>query len=141
MTDSKRRWLLIIFVGFVITVATLQYLIYIQPPQNTGSLGLQRLALLNLDQPAPGLEGLKLKSLPAVIVFCEDCILPKEIDAQLIKSTDRALAKQYGLISRTGEIGPGYVIIDGKGQVRYATLDAELHKHAGEINIIVRGTK
>lgn len=141
MTDNKRRWLVIGFVGIIITAATLHYLRFVQPSQNVGPLALQRLTLLNLDQPAPGLESLKLKTLPAVIVFCESCELPDKVDFQLIQSSNKDLARQYGLISKSGEVGPGYIVVDRDGQVRYATFDTELHKHAGEINRIVRGTE
>ena len=100
---------------------------------------LQQLDLLYLDEPAPGLRQLGIEpGRPAVVVFCPSaCALP-ELDAQVVRSTDAALAAHYALVD-AGRVGPGYALIDGRGHVRYRTFDPGLAEHDTEIRILVEG--
>ncbi|MBX9395763.1 hypothetical protein K4749_19705 [Streptomyces sp. TRM72054] len=102
---------------------------------------LQQLDLLYLDQPAPGAEELGLvPGRAAVVVFCQTrCPLPELPQAQVVRSTDAHLARRYALVSESGRIGPGYALIDARGQLRYRTFDPGLADHQQEIRILIEG--
>jgi hypothetical protein len=102
---------------------------------------LQQLDLLYLDQPAPGLGRLGIEQgRPAVLVFCQrECRLPTLAEARVVRSTDPQLAARYALRAGDGRVGPGYALIDARGQVRYRTFDPGLAEHEAEIRILVRG--
>jgi hypothetical protein len=103
--------------------------------------GLQQLDLLYLDQPAPGLEELGLSPGRAgVVVFCpQECALPELPQAQVVRSSDARLARRYALVTDAGRMGPGYALIDARGQLRYRTFDPGLARHEQEISILLKG--
>ncbi|MET9835955.1 hypothetical protein ABZ078_43285 [Streptomyces sp. NPDC006385] len=104
---------------------------------------LQQLDLLYLDQPAPGAEELGLApGQAAVVVFCRTrCPLPELPQAQVVRSTDARLARRYALVTESGRIGPGYALIDARGQLRYRTFDPGLADHEQEIGILIDGLR
>lgn len=102
--------------------------------------GLQQLDLLYLNEPAPGLQRLPVTpDAPVVLVFCatDDCPLPVLETAQVVPSTNPVLAARYALRGEDGRVGPGYVLIDASGRVRYRTFDPGLAEHETEIRILV----
>ena len=103
---------------------------------------LWQLDLLYLDEPAPLADELSLGPGVTLLVVCEACAVP-EIDPSLATvrtSADPAVARAYGLLSTSGQIGPGYAIIAG-GRVRYRTFDPEPAAHRQEIEILLRAVR
>ncbi len=97
---------------------------------------LQQLDLLYLDEPAPGYAELGLRrGSPAVVVFCPgDCALPDLEGAQVLRSGDVALAREYAL----GEGGrTGYALVDADGDVRYRSYDPAPQEHVPELQTLV----
>lgn len=97
---------------------------------------LQQIDLLYLDEPAPGYEELGLRpGSPAVVVFCAgDCALPELDDAQVVRSGDVGLAREYAL----GEDGrTGFALVDRDGDVRYRSYDPAPHQHEPELQTLV----
>jgi hypothetical protein len=96
---------------------------------------LQQLDLLYLDEPAPGYAQLPLqRGEPAVVVFCDGCPLPDLEDAQVVRSSDAQLARQYAL----GAGGrTGFALIDRDGDVRYRSYDPAPHEHEPELQTLV----
>ena len=136
-----RLWLQLLVVAAIASAGAVHYQLQSQQP-TTFDAGLQRLDLLYLRQPAPGLSGLGVKyGAKAVVIFCQSCRSPVVKGAQVLYSTDKGLANEYGLISKTGAVGPGYAIIDSQGQVRYRSFDANLVVHGGEISRLVKGVQ
>ena len=104
--------------------------------------GLRQLDLLYLDEPAPGLAALDIASgRPALIVVCEGCAAPALRDpaVQVIVTASEEVARDYGLLTASGRVGPGYAIVDGAGRVRYRTFDPQLSTHPREIDILIAG--
>lgn len=101
--------------------------------------GLRQLDMLYLDEPAPGLGQLDIEAgAVTVAVFCpQACALPKISGAQVVRSTDRALAAEYALVTSAGRVGPGYALIDVAGRLRYRTFDPAPADHAAEIQVLV----
>ena len=97
---------------------------------------LQQLDLLYLDEPAPGLDGLGVRSgTPAIVVFCSgQCPLPDLEGAQVVRSNDLELAGRYalGAGARTG-----FALIDRAGDVRYRSYDPAPHEHEPELQTLV----
>ncbi len=105
----------------------------------TATTGRRRLDMLFLHEPAPGLEQLALRpGHPAVVVFSANpCDLPQVIGAQLVRCADLNLALEYALATSTGQIGPGYAVIDTAGQLRYLTHDPAPGEHSAQIQMII----
>lgn len=122
-------------------MATAGVLAYLLSPGHglTPNPGLRQLDLLYLDEPATGLAQLGVQpGRAAVVVFCsQDCELPQISGAQVLRSSDHALAAQYALTTDTGRVGPGYALIDPNGQLRYRTFDPAPGEHATEIQVLV----
>lgn len=98
---------------------------------------LQQLDLLYLDEAVPALARLDLPAGdPAVIVVCEGCQAPS-LPAAVVVTDDEAIARALGLQRATGEIGPGYALVDGRGHVRYRTFDPGLAQHEAEIRVLL----
>jgi hypothetical protein len=97
---------------------------------------LQQVDLLYLDEPAPGLAQVGFRTgSPAILVFCPgDCPLPELEGAQVLRSGDVALARQYAL----GAGGrTGFALVDGDGDVRYRSYDPAPHQHEPELQTLV----
>ncbi|MBC7708215.1 hypothetical protein H7Y63_03260 [Polaromonas sp.] len=94
--------------------------------------------MLYLNEPAPAVNSLHINSQRTVVVFCNDCKLPVTSSAKVIRSTDPAIADQYGLLRSDGLVGPGYAVITSTGVVRYRTFDPAPGQHSGEIDRLVR---
>ena len=137
-----RLWLQIFVVAVMITAGVVHYQLEASQQAVGGELGLRRLDLLYLREPAPALAALGVPSgIRAVVVFCQSCKLPLVPEAQVIRSSDFRIAKDYALITNNGQLGPGYVIIDSHGQLRYRSYDADPDRHQGEIGRLVRGVQ
>ncbi len=105
--------------------------------QGDPTRGLQQLDLLYLDEPAPGYDELGLaRGRPALLLVCQGCPQPA-VDAQVASSADPAVAREYGLLTADGRIGPGYALIDERGRVRYRTFDADPAAHTAEIEVLL----
>lgn len=105
--------------------------------QGDPTRGLQQLDLLYLDEPAPRYDELDIASgRPALLLVCQACPQP-EVQAQVVRSSDPAIARDYGLLTTDGRVGPGYALIDRRGRVRYRTFDAEPAAHAAEIDVLL----
>lgn len=103
--------------------------------------GLQQLDLLYLDQPAPMGARLDLDPTgPTLLVICRDC-RPPAVAAHVVVSSDPDVADAYALRRRDGSVGPGYVMIDGAGHVRYRSFDPNLTDHGQEIQILLAGVR
>lgn len=101
---------------------------------------LQQLDLLYLDEPAPAAEALQLaEGEQAVVVVCEACALPEDVDARIVRTADPVVARSYGLQRVDGSIGPGYALVDRRGHVRYRTFDPGLERHGPEIRTLLAG--
>ena len=138
---SRWLWFQIILTGLVVSAGVIDFELRLNAAAVGGDLALQRLDLLYLNEPAPSLAALGVRHGRAVIVFCVGCTLPKITGAVVIGSSDRTIANQYGLVTNSNRIGPGYAVIDTQGQVRYRSFDADPASHSGEINRIVRKIK
>lgn len=131
--------------GAVAAVATAGVATYLTSPAHDlhdPHHGLQQLDMLYLDEPSAGLDQLGVDpGQPAVVVFCADlsCPLPELPDAQVVRSTDPRLARQYALRTAAGRVGPGYAVVDASGQLRYRTFDPGLAQHEAEIRVLVAG--
>ncbi len=102
---------------------------------------LQQLDLLYLDEPAPLLGDLGIASgSPALIVVCEGCAAPA-VDAQVRVTADRQVAHAYALVGPDGAAGPGYAVVDSRGQVRYRTFDPGLSRHGEEIRVLLKAVR
>ena len=138
----KGLWPQLLVVALVVIVGVSQYLRSAQHSAIGGEVALQRLDLLYLREPAPALPSLGVTdSTTAVVIFCESCSLPQIAGAQVIKSKDFQIAKDYALASANGQVGPGYAIIDRHGQVRYRSFDALPALHQAEIGRLVQGVQ
>ena len=141
-TTRKRLWLQISVVAVLASVGVVQYQLQANKMAVGGAVALQRLDLLYLNEAAPGLRLLGVPSgTKAVVVFCQTCSQPLITGAQVVRSTDRALANQYGLVKDNAQLGPGYVIINSLGKLRYRSYDNDPAGHQGEINRLVRGVE
>lgn len=109
--------------------------------QNGDALGLQRIDLLYLNEPAPSLKRLGVANVATVVVFCDACKLPDLDSAKVLKNDDPQIADQYALKRKDGRVGPGYAVIDSRGYVRYRTYDKAITEHTREINRLVAGLK
>ena len=128
-----------VIIGMVITAGSIDYQFRVSPLRSLGPVGLQRIDLLYLNEPAPARELFDLQGQAGVIVFCQACTAPVVERAVVRKVNDLNVAERYGLVTKKGQVGPGYVIIDNRGQVRYQTFDAHLDQHSWEINRLVEG--
>ncbi|CAN5849014.1 hypothetical protein BH20ACT7_BH20ACT7_19110 [soil metagenome] len=105
--------------------------------QGDPTRGLQQLDLLYLDEPAPRYAELGLmRGQPALLLVCSACPRPA-VDAQVVHSADPAVARDYGLLTTDGRVGPGYALIDGRARVRYRTFDADAAAHTAEIEVLL----
>lgn len=59
------------------------------------------------------------------------------VDADVVTTADAAIARSYGLLPADGRLGPGYAIIDVRGDVRYRTFDPRPGDHGDEIRVLV----
>lgn len=99
--------------------------------------GLQQLDLLYLRQPAPHYQQLGFqRGRPGLLLVCGGCPAP-DVGAQVVRSTDPAVARDYALVTASGRVGPGYALIDGDGRVRYRTFDPSPAAHADEIAVLL----
>lgn len=98
---------------------------------------LQQFDAFYLDEPAPGLARLGVEpGRPAVVFFCSaSCSPPQVAGAQSVVSSSRRVAGEYGLLTDDGRLGPGYALIDSRGQVRYRTFDPGFRQP--EIQVLV----
>ena len=112
---------------------------YTQSPGHAGhdpQHALQQLDLLYLDEPAPGAADLGIRpGSPAVVVFCPNgCQLPRLQGAQVVRSGDASLAREYAL----GQGGrTGVALIDPVGHVRYRSYDPSPENHETELQTLV----
>lgn len=138
----KGLWLQIIVVSLVIVVAVVSYQLQANRAAVGGSVSLQRLDLLYLREPAPYLTALGIKNgVKTVVVFCQKCSLPEVSGAQVVISKNKTIAEAYSMVTSSGRIGPGYVIIDSEGQLRYRSYDPDPARHNGEISRLVKGVE
>lgn len=138
----KGLWLQIILVSFVVIIGVINYQWQANKAMVGGSVSLQRLDLLYLNEPAPNLADLEIKSgSKAVVVFCQSCRLPTVAGAQVVLSKDRTISEAYSLVTSKGRLGPAYIIINTKGHLRYRTYDPDPARHQGEISRLVRGVE
>ncbi|MGH3845771.1 MAG: hypothetical protein ACRDS0_30765 [Pseudonocardiaceae bacterium] len=95
--------------------------------------------MLFIHEPAPGLDRLALRpGQPAVVVFSADQRdLPQVIGCQLVRCADLSLAMEYALATSTGQIGPGYAVIDTAGQLRYLTHHPAPGEHSAQIQMLI----
>lgn len=95
--------------------------------------------VLFIHEPAPGLDRLALHpGLPTVVVFSADeRDLPTVVGCQLVRCADLRLALKYALATSTGQIGPGYAVIDTDGQLRYRTYDPTPGEHSTRIQMLI----
>jgi hypothetical protein len=133
------RWFQILAVAGVSIIGVGFYTHNSDVVQNGDALGLQRIDLLYLNEPAPSIDQFDIARTKAVIVFCDSCQLPIINGAKVIRNNDPKTANQYALKREDGQIGPGFAVIDSRGFVRYRTYDKALHEHAREINRLVAG--
>ena len=100
---------------------------------------LQQFDALYLDEPAPAAARLDLEpGRPAVVFFCPGpCELPTIGGAQVVRSSDPAVARAYALLREDGRVGTGYALVDRRGRLRYRTFDPGLQQQ--EIQILVDG--
>lgn len=139
---STRLWLQILSVALVAVVGVSQYQLQARQRAVGGAVALQRLDLLYLHQPAPGLAQLGVTSgSKTVVVFCQKCRLPEVAGTRVVGSSDISLADSYALVTSSGRLGPGYVIIDSHGSLRYRSFDADPASHSAEINRLVKGVE
>ena len=112
---------------------------YTQSPGHAGhdpQHSLQQLDLLYLDEPAPGAARLGIRpGSPALVVFCPDeCALPRLEGAQVVRSGDASLAREYAL----GQGGrTGVALVDPVGHVRYRSYDPSPEDHETELQTLV----
>lgn len=135
---ARRRWAVLAAVAVAATAGVLAYLL--SPGYGVApNPGLRQLDLLYLDEPAPALDQLGVApGQPALVVFCQaSCDLPQVTGAQLVHSTDPALAAEYALTTEAGRVGPGYALIDPSGRLRYRTFDPAPGEHAAEIQVLI----
>ncbi|MGH3868443.1 MAG: hypothetical protein ACRDQ4_20450 [Pseudonocardiaceae bacterium] len=101
--------------------------------------GRWALGVLFLHEPAPGLDRLALHpGEPAVVVFsAEERDLPEVLGCQLVRCADLGLALEYALATGTGQIGPGYAVIDTAGRLRYLTYDPTPGEHSARIQMLI----
>jgi hypothetical protein len=81
-----------------------------------------------------------------VVVVCDACAAPDVGGAgQVVVTDDEAVARAYALARPGGSagaavrIGPGYVVVDAGGRVRYRTFDPALGDHGEEIRRLLEG--
>lgn len=135
------RWAQLAVVAAVLIVGVAHFQYQVRGQSLAGRLALQRLDLFYLNQPAPFRDELQLKSEKTVLVFCGSCDLPdlRSVPNVLTRrSNDPRIAASYGLLSPYDRVGPGYALVDSRGQVRYRTFDSQPALHAREIRILVR---
>ena len=104
--------------------------------------GLRQLDLLYLEEPAPRVAALGIDpGRPALIVVCRDCDAPAlgDPEVQVVVTGSEEVARDYGLLTTSGRVGPGYAIVDRAGRVRYRTFDPHLSSHPREIDILIAG--
>lgn len=97
--------------------------------------------MLYLDEPAPLSGPLGLQpGRPALVVVCSSCSPPADLPAgvQVVVTGDREVAQAYGLATDDGRVGPGYALVDSRGQLRYRTFDPGVREHALEVGILLR---
>lgn len=129
-------------VGLLATTGAVNFLHQSALDTNGDQIGLQRLDLLYLNEPAPQLNRLNLKTgSKTVVVFCQNCQLPLVTGAQVVGTSDERLAKVYALVGPHGRPGTGYAIIDSRGQLRYRSYDSHAAEHSGEIQRLVWGVQ
>lgn len=136
---NRACWIQILVAALVAIVGVGFFTNKASVTRNGDALGLQRIDLLYLNEPAPSIDQFDIVGSKAVIVFCESCQLPKLDDAIVIRSSDAGIAKQYALLRANGRVGPGYAVIDSSGKVRYRSFDQAIHDHTREINRLVAG--
>jgi len=95
--------------------------------------------VLFMDEPAPGLDQLRVGSGRAVVIVfgAQDCVLPLIAGAQLVRCSDPALAWCYAMTTGAGRIGPGYAVVDAAGQLRYLTHDGAPGGWSERIQLLV----
>ncbi|MGI8873187.1 MAG: hypothetical protein ACR2KP_02455 [Egibacteraceae bacterium] len=130
----------VIGVAAVIVAVAAGLLLYVVSAAH-GSHGpfhaLQQLDLLYLDEAVPALDRLELPpNERAVIVVCLDCQAPS-LRAEVVLTDDEDVARALGLQRASGEIGPGYALVDERGRVRYRTFDPGLSDHEAEIRVLL----
>lgn len=135
------RWVQILIVAAIAIIGVGFFTNKSSVARNGDALGLQRIDLLYLNEPAPNLEKLKLKGTKAVIIFCASCRKPTVKGAKVIISNNPTVASHYALRRENGQIGPGYAVIDTRGYLRYRTFDNAINEHTREINRLVAGIK
>jgi hypothetical protein len=92
---------------------------------------LQQLDLLYLDEPAPTAHAEPGRV--SVLLFCAACEEPQVDGAAVVRVTDPQSAAAYGLLRRSGRVGPGYALVDARGHVRYRTYDPDPASHLKEL--------
>ncbi len=116
-------------------------LAYVQSPahaRHDPDHALQQLDLLYLDEPAPGAAQLGLApGRVTLLLFCGTCEEPQLDGADVRRVTDPELAADYALRRRSGRVGPGYALVDGRGRVRYRTYDPRPAEHLREVQPLV----
>lgn len=127
----------IVAAGLAVLVPVAGVVAYWQSPSHSRHdrvHALQQLDLLYLDQPAPGAAELGLRpGRVAVVVVCpRACVLPEVARAQVVRTTDPALARAYALSGRRG-----YALVDRRLRVRYRTVDPGVSDHRREIQLLV----
>ncbi|WP_219419740.1 hypothetical protein [Pseudonocardia nigra] len=135
---TSPRWLAAAAVAAAASIGALGYLA--SPDADLAPItGLRQLDLLYLDQPAPALDQLGVApGSPAVILFCDPRCADPDLDgAQIVHSSNPQLAARYALLTTTGRVGPGYALVDGRGQLRYRTFDPAPAEHTAEIQVLV----
>lgn len=135
---SRRWWAGVSAVAVAVSLGVVGYLL--SPGADVApNPGPRQLDMLYLDEPAPSLGQLGVQAdTAAVVVFCPQiCPVPQVDGAQVVRSTEPALAAQYALVTSDGRIGPGYALIDTSGRLRYRTFDPAPADHAAEIQVLI----
>ena len=135
------RWAQLAMVALVLIIGVVHYEYQIQGHSLAGQLALQKLDLFYLNQPVPNLAKMNLKGHKGVLIVCATCDLPSMEslpNVEVRRTSDPRVAALYGLLTTDNMLGPGYVLIDSHGRVRYRTFDINPAQHAREIRVLVR---
>lgn len=137
--NHRRAVIGMLGVDLIVVLGVVAYLTSPPHRQHDPVHALQQLDAFYLDEAAPAYRQLGLRpGRPALLVVCDDgCRPPAGLDAQLRVSSDIAVARTYALVTETGRLGPGYAVIDSRGNVRYRTFDPGLGQHLKEIEILL----
>ncbi len=137
--DRRRAVIGMLGVDLIVVLGVIAYLTSASHRQHDPTHALQQLDAFYLDEAAPAYRRLGLRpGRPALLVVCDNgCRPPARLGAQVRVTRDAAIGRAYGLMTRTGRLGPGYAVIDTRGNVRYRTFDPELGGHRREIHILL----